>query len=1169
MTSIRAGARASQLATQLRGRLTRQPKWKGLVDWQTYYRDFLEASPGSALIDHRGPYLGDELRQTQLTDSILAGKRAVLISAPAGCGKSRFALELARRLERVQRSWDVRFVRHDEPALADELRRLPQAGRLILIVDDAHDCPALVQQLASVCSSVQGPSQAHLVCLTRPAGRTALIEALASGFRANEPLQMDLGRPDPKVIRELIAALIPQLSPHHRDVIRRFVADSFFAVILLCASVARQKRLPQTLSTKHLRDYALRQPIAEVIGDLCPPEKAFRALAVYAACAPVHAGDAAIRASAATHAALPISDVEALERRVLAAGLFETDGRGLIRPIPDLLGDIILEETCLDDQGQPTPFGRALIRALLEQRHYEPVIANCGELARLLSSPERTDFLSELLLERANGLSPQSRAEAAELLDGCARLAVCQPEMITRLIEALTTRGVLRAEPAALAPSHADDPEIRAQRLLTSAAECDPAIVPRALEYSRQLLARVLPDSSGYMAVRGSLTEFCQFAIARPLAHATAVLDVLKKWSEDSDAPTAELAASLVHGFLRLEMGTRRREQDGATPVSISLDPADDICKLRDQAVGILVRCASHAAPAVAYAAAASSLSQWAHGYRELTGELRPRWEPQLNRELDLLAEAFGKLSSATAHLPVRAAVEQQGWRWWIDGAEPFIRHGGSRLLAALPTNESYSLWKALHAATLPVFPLPLDESIGPQLRRERLSPLIEPAAARVVELAKELFDRLDALCHGPSAWSALLASAVGALPRQPLQPRARSYLKEFVGRHPDEAWSLISEDAAAGPLGGVLPALLEELRGQDTPRWHEAIQRAQPGMRLFEMELGALCATGDLDPVERAMVSKGLELENAQVVHLSAQALLRAANPDFAAGLAAVFGSLARRPTDLRLWELALDAFSRWGHHLLSLPVGEEPHPAIREASGELSRLLRNAGSSLSWAHGPHTRCLADVLAIFAVAVPHTFKSWMRQEGMPSADDPENGSVLSPARFSEVVRLLSQSSAASFWQKQFVAWMTDEPALASIGACGLAELCGLGGPCIGPLTARIVQHPTDSSLDALRDLVARSGSSPRFIDDALTLLRHLADAPEAYEFLEKEIISTMVRADAARVGVVERRNATLEVIEKAAQDVDLPQPLHQTLARARQVIQGTIEEDLLRGEAR
>jgi hypothetical protein len=1062
----------------------------------------------------------------------------------------------------------VRFVRQDEPALDEELRQLPKASRLILVVDDAQDCPALVQRLASVCSGMQAPAQAHLVCLTRPAGRTALIEALASGFRVNEPLEVDLGRPDPKVIRELISALIPQLSPHHRDVIRRFVADSFFATVLLCSSVARQKKLPQTLSTRNLRDYALRQPIVEAIADLCPLEKAFRALAVYAACAPVHAGDAAIRASVAKHAGLPIADVEALERRVQDAGLFGTDGRGSMRPIPDLLGDLILEETCLDDQGQPTPFGRSLIRALLEQRQHEAVICNCGEIARLFSSPQPVDFLSELVLERANGLLPENRVEVGELLEGCAGLAVRRPGIAVRIVELLTAKEVLRVAPAALEASPAGEPEVRAQRLLTSAAECDATLVPRALEYSRQLLVRVRGDDATHPEPRRSLADFCQFAVARSLAHAKAVLDVLEKWSEHTDAETAVLAASLVHGFLGLEMRTRRWERDDSTSVSIALDPTADVCKLRDRALDILVRCASHSAPAVAYAAA-GSLRQWAHGHLELAGERRQSWEPQLNREMDLLAEAFGKLGSATAHLPVRAAVEQQGWQWWMDGAEQFIRRGGSRLLQALPASDAYSLWKALHADTLPIFALPLDESIEPQQRRERLSPLIEPSDERVMELARQLFDRLDSHCRDSSAWSALFAAAVGEMPRQSPQPRACLYLKEFLARHPDDAWSLISENAASGPLGAILPALLAELRGQDTARWHDTIQRARPGTRLFEMELGALCSTGNLDSAERAMVSKGLDLDDGKAVHLSAQALLRAAHSELAPGLAAVFASLPRRSTDSRLWELTLDAFSQWGHHLLSLPAGEEPDSQTREVAGELLRLLRTSAGSLSWAQGPHTRHLADVLAIFAVAVPHTLKSWMRQEGIPSADGAESGSVLSQARFSEVVRLLSKSSAASFWQKQFIEWMTEESELASIGARGLAELGGLADPCIEPLALRIVRQPTDASLDALRELVGSCGSSPRFIGDALALLRHLADAPEAYALLENEIISTMSRADRARSGAIEDRNATLEAMDRAARDADLPEALRRTLARARQVIQGSIEEDLLRGEAR
>lgn len=1161
MKNLNAGTRASQFTTLLRHRVSRNPSAKTLVGWQSYYHNFLDEAPARALVDHRGPYVGDEARQAELIDAIAAGRRAFVISAPPGCGKSRFALEVARRLGRAQRTWDVRFVCHDESTLEAELQELPKASRLILLVDDAHDSPVLVQRLAALCSE-QGRSPAHLVCLTRPAGRVAVLEALASQLPVDEPLQMDLGRPDPKLLRELIGALIPQLSPHHRDVIRRFVADSFFAAVLLCSSVARQKRLPQTLSTRNLRDHAVRQPIAQAIGDLCPPEKGLRALAAYAACSPVRAGDAAIRASAATHAGLPISEIEALERRVLEAGLFEQDGRGLMRPVPGLLGDLILEETCFDEEGSPTPFGQSLIRTLLEQQHYEPVIANCGDIARLLAKPARMDLLRELVLERVNGLSLQSPVEAAELLDGCTSLAARQPALIVHLIDDLTAKGVLRADPSMRELIHAQGPQVSAQRLLTSAAECDATIVPRALEYSRQLLACVPADDDSHRTVFESLAGSCKFAVARPLAHATAVLDVLKKWSEDSDAETVALGVLLVSGFLSLELRARRWEHDAWTLAWVGLNPADDIWKARDRALNILVHCAGHASPTVAYAAA-RSLAHWADGYPKLTGELVRLWEPQLNRELDLLAATFGKLGATTAHLPVRAAVEQQGWQWWTDGAEHFIRAGGARILALLPEGDSYSLWKALHAATLPIFGVPRDETVEPGRRRDHLLPLIEPSAERVAELARDLFDRLDRLCNDSSAWSAMFDSAVAALPREPLQESARPYLKEFVARHPDQAWSFVSEDAAAAPLGGILPALLAELRGQDRLRWQEAIQRTRPGTHLFEMELGALLATGDLDSVERAFVSQGLELDDAQIVHLSAQALLSTDRSVLASGLTAVFASLPRRSADARLWELTLDAFARWGDPLLAESAVAEDDPAIRAASGELLRLLRTCGGSLSWNQGSHTRHLTRVLAIFAVAIPHTLKSWMRQEGTPSADSVESGLVLSPARFSEVVRLLSKSSVATFWQKQFMEWITEEPALASIGAKGLAELCGLDDPCIEPLVRRFAQQPADS-LEALSELIRGCGSSARFIDGALMLLRRLADTPDAYGLVEKEIISTLVRASRVSADAIDGRSAALEAIDRATRDANLPQGLRQTLGRARQAIRGAFEEGLL-----
>jgi hypothetical protein len=1161
---MRAGTRASQLAMQLRDRLSRQPKSRALVGWQSYYHDLLEESGERVLVDHRGPYVGGEARQTELIEAVAGGRRAVLVSAPPGCGKSRFALELARRLARAQRSWEVRFVRQDEPALDDELQQLAKTGRLILVVDDAHDRAALVQRLASACAAHTG-SQTHLICLTRPSGRTALLDALASHFPASAPLEIALGRPDPKILRELIEALIPQLSPHHRDVIRRFVADSFFAAVLLCSSVARQKKLPQTLSTRHLRDYAVRQPILEAIGDLCPAEKAFRALAVYAACAPVPTGDSAIRSLAATHAGLPVAQLEALERRLVEARLFAHDASGLLRPVPHLLGDLIFGEACLDEQGWLTPFGRELMRGLLEQRYYERVISNCDDLARLFSTAARVDVLSELVLERASGASTQSRAQTTELLEGCAPLAARNPEVAVKLVEALTTTGVLRPLAAGPELEVGDRPEVRALRLLMSAAESDPTLVPRALEYSRQLAAGVRAQEAAHRVVLDILAEFCRFAVARPLAHATAVLDVLEQWSKDPDAQTAELAASLVHGFLRLQMRAHRWEQGAPALVSVALTPVDDIWKLRDRALEILARCAAHTSPEVGFAAACS-LTQWAEGSRALTiAQLQP-WEPQLQREMDRLAVAFGELGSTTDHLPVRAAVERQGWLWWAESPERFVRNGGRRILEAMPAAESYSLWKALHCGTLPIFPIALEESPQADGQSEPLPSLSEPSEARTIELAKALFDRLDVHHQGDAAWSALFTCVAGALPRQPLQPRAGVYLREFVARHPDAAWSLVTEKTALGPLGAILPALLIELRRQDTQRWHEAIETAVPGTSLFELQLRALCACGDLDAVEREVLAKGLELDAPGVVHLSARALLSAPDTAMARGLEAVVAAIARRPADSRLWELALEAFARWGSPLLSAPPEEEADPVLRAASSELLRVLRTCGGEFSSSDGPQTRQLASVLAIFGVAVPHTLKSWIRQDWPSPAERGEAAGVLSPTRLSEVVRLLRTSSAAAFWQKQFLEWILEEPDLASLGATGLAALCGLTDPCIEPLVRTLAQRGTEASRHALSELIGSCGGSPGFIPDALALLRPFVDSPESYQLIETEIISTVARTHPLRVSAIEERTAALEAMH-GAEAAALPEPLRETLARARRAAQGALEEDLLRGE--
>jgi hypothetical protein len=499
-------------------------------------------------------------------------------------------------------------------------------------------------------------------------------------------------------------------------------------------------------------------------------------------------------------------------------------------------------------------------------------------------------------------------------------------------------------------------------------------------------------------------------------------------------------------------------------------------------------------------------------------------------------------LISTTTHFPVRAAVERQGRRWLADA---LTKQAATQILAALPEAAPYWLWKALHDDSLPIFAAP--DSSEPA-----------PPPAPVAELARELFDRLEPSYRDAPAWFALFASVSSDVPARALQPRAHFYVAEFVRRNSTAAWSLITEESAGGPLGKILPLLLMELRSQDPPRWQEAIQHSQAGTRLFEVQLRALCGAGELDSAERLMVSRGLDLDDAGAVHLSAEALLNAAPTAVPPGLTAVFAVLPTRPTDERLWELALAAFVRWGSAILSAPAGEEADPQMRALSGELLRLIRTYGGSLSWERGPHTAPLASALAVCAVAIPHTVKSWLREVWSAATDaNREKERPLSMARWPEVVRLIGPSPAAPYWQKQFVEWITDEPELAMAGGRALAELGGLTHPSIPPLVTRIARQPTNFSVEALDEFVRAQRDSPQFMAAALALLRGFMDAPDVYDLLEKEILFALSGGG---------RGEALRAVEKLlAQAAELPTLLRETLERVKQTLQSASEENLLR----
>ena len=601
-----------------------------------------------------------------------------------------------------------------------------------------------------------------------------------------------------------------------------------------------------------------------------------------------------MREWAALSSGLPQATVDALTGRALEAGLFHDDGQTL-RPVPDLLGDLILEVASMDAHGKPTPYSSQLLHWLLER---EPVATarNCAELGQLFGTDQDVDLLSKAVLERAGTLAAGSPWGVLELLQATAPLAARRPATVTEMIRIMDSRGILHHHPPAAELSGANSIEMRACELLMAAGEADSAAVPVALGRARRLYAASREDVRSREHILRQLKAYCRFEIGRSVAHAQAVVDTLQPSVSEPDAATAALSAALSAQFLTLEVQGRHDEAHTTGSLRAALNPVPEIWAVRDGVVDTLTRAMGHG-DAIVQCVVVGSLERYADYQGTPDQAWSDRWSAQLAREAARLSAALIQLAQeATTPLPVLAAAELQGWHWWAH-QQDVLHRAGAAILRAIPQSDAYRLWKSLHAPLLPLrLALPDPAPSRPQDRLQYVQALATAREEDASGQARQLFDTLDLRSGDINAWRALWLLASSQSPRMPLQPRADVVIAEFVRRYPEAAWSFVNPADAEGPFFAVLPFLLVELRKQDRARRSTEARNVPPGSRLEEAWLRALSFTSDFDEPERALLARGLKSPDPQAVHRAADALLGASSADPLTAFHNVFAVIARQ---------------------------------------------------------------------------------------------------------------------------------------------------------------------------------------------------------------------------------------------------------------------------------
>ena len=376
---------------RIRRRFLLRGRWQVLRTYEQYYKNELQNEARSSFITHRTRFTGFERQEAEAIDNMLSGAPVLVFSAPPGSGKSRFAIALAERLQKHETLWNCLFVEHDLNRATDAIGSLSKFKRCVLVIDDAHRSPQLVDRLAKLARESSGKHRIHLVCLCR-SSMLHMIESVAGLNFVSKSL--------PTLTRDQLVAIVHSVIPNAPEQASRAIASYAgrlpFLAVALALSAKRNSSLFADVEPKVLRAQLCRTPVEELSRDDFIYEQAVTTLAVIAAYAPVPESDKRVIEQASEISGIDEDGVKVLLRRAVEAGLFERFGRGKIRPTPDLVGDLLLDEACFHKDGSTTGVAERL-REMHLSEYKTNIVSNLADLGFSNERKNAPDVVGNLI----------------------------------------------------------------------------------------------------------------------------------------------------------------------------------------------------------------------------------------------------------------------------------------------------------------------------------------------------------------------------------------------------------------------------------------------------------------------------------------------------------------------------------------------------------------------------------------------------------------------------------------------------------------------------------------------------------------------------------------------------------------------------------------------------
>ncbi|WP_264201620.1 helix-turn-helix domain-containing protein [Streptomyces antimicrobicus] len=845
--------------------------------WQTAEEAFPASLP-SPVYSHGFRLVGRTATLDEMT-AFAAGDdepRIAVLTGAAGQGKSRLLCELARTWERTPGA--TTWVLPPGPCALDEFDHLPRDGRLLVLIEDAHERS---DDLAMVVTGIlRARPHARTVIATRPYGRLVVQQALrAAKTDENQVSRWDLSSLRHEDAYALASEILGGGNEHAARVVAHVAADS--PLLLVNAAIAVQRG---DLEVSALQSHAdvhrlLIDVFAQSALSQSPQPDDDRALLhAVAALQPVATDVPHFQNALSSILELPFTRINPRLRTLEGTGILVRRGAS-VRISPDLLGDVLLAEAAVHPHsGSPTGYLQ-----LVRDR------ADGDALANALVNAGRVDWQAHSRSSLHKGVvDPLWAAMEAEFKEGGAdtrmallpllrKIAPFQPERVFRLTrwaldhpatgdelpsqdrwmsEACGQAGILRETPRVLEAVAVDLDHLRSvYDLLWSLGRND----ERPLNQNPDAPLRILLDLASY-------------GPGKPVQYQEILLDALSEWLEETvPGPTNRMPLALLDPLFSDTAEGRTREGWTLTfhryPVR-----AEVVEPIRDRAAGILLDQYVSGNEGRAVAAART--------FREV---LRHQTEDFAQYNAEFL-RVLGARTAALRPGPLVSLAVRRSLSWVLRHGPTSISEAAQTVVDSLPDEAGHRLALLLHTGTY-------DETLVPRtadteslesvqgywatLRRATLAELMRQPTDQVASLFVSLVEKGHrVLAHHSEG--------------------VRTVLDEALSESPDLVPALLDRLAHAeeGAVQVMLPTVLHASFGLDVPRAVETCRRLVADGSAAEV----LAATQALQNVihETSVQEAGaLDLARALADHPA---------PTVRAGVLAMAVSLLRTSRELAL---------------------------------------------------------------------------------------------------------------------------------------------------------------------------------------------------------------------------------------------------------------------------